>query len=41
LGDRSTWKLLISTEEKQEVYRALVKRVVVRDGQVERVELRV
>jgi len=40
-GDRSIWEMLTFPEEKKEVYRALVSRVVVRDGQVERVELRV
>jgi len=39
-GDRSYWKTLLD-EEKRELYRALVDRVVVKDGQVERVELKV
>jgi len=39
-GDRSYWKTLLE-EEKLEIYRALVDRVVIRDGQVERVDLKV
>lgn len=39
-GERSYWKTLLD-EEKQEIYRALVDRVGVKDGKVERVELKV
>lgn len=39
-GDRTYWNTL-PDEEKREIYRALVERVVVREGQVERVELKV
>jgi site-specific DNA recombinase len=39
-GDRSYWKTLLA-EEKRELYRNLVDRVVIRAGQVERVELKV
>ena len=39
-GDSLYWKTLMD-EEKQEIYRALVERVIVKDGQVDRVELRV
>jgi hypothetical protein len=40
-GDRATWELLISPEEKQQIYRALVDRVTVKDGRVVAVSLRV
>jgi len=40
-SDRNTWEHLMTPEEKRDVYRALVSRVVIRDGQVERVELKV
>lgn len=40
-SDRNTWAYLMTPEEKRDVYRALVARVVIRDGQVERVELKV
>lgn len=39
-GDPLYWKTLMD-EEKREIYRALVERVVIKGGQVERVELRV
>ncbi|MGF1566877.1 MAG: fdxN element excision recombinase XisF [Nodosilinea sp.] len=39
-GDSLYWKTLMD-EEKKEIYRALVERVAIKDGQVERVELRV
>jgi site-specific DNA recombinase len=39
-GDPIYWKTL-KDEEKREIYRALVERVVIRDGKVEQVELRV
>lgn len=39
-GDRSYWKTLMD-EEKREIYRTLVGQVMVRDGQVERIELQV
>lgn len=39
-GDSDYWKTL-SDSDKREIYRALVKRVVVKEGKVERVELKV
>ncbi|MBD2425370.1 fdxN element excision recombinase XisF [Phormidium sp. FACHB-1136] len=39
-GDPLYWKTL-TPEQKRDLYRELVERVIVRDGQVERVELRV
>ncbi len=39
-SDRVYWKTL-SDEEKRDIYRALVSRVVIREGTVERVELKV
>jgi DNA invertase Pin-like site-specific DNA recombinase len=39
-GDPLYWKTLM-TDEKREIYRALVERVMIRNGQVETVELRV
>jgi site-specific DNA recombinase len=39
-GDRSYWKTLLD-EEKQEIFRALVERIIVRDGKVEQVILKV
>ncbi|WP_416667827.1 fdxN element excision recombinase XisF [Egbenema bharatensis] len=39
-GDRSYWKTLLDSE-KREIYRALVDRVIMRDGQVEQVQLKV
>jgi DNA invertase Pin-like site-specific DNA recombinase len=40
-GDRMTWEHLMSLEEKRDVYRALVNRVTIRDGQVQSVSLKV
>jgi DNA invertase Pin-like site-specific DNA recombinase len=39
-GDRSYWKTLLD-EEKQEIFRALVERIVLKDGKVEQVILKV
>jgi Pyruvate/2-oxoacid:ferredoxin oxidoreductase delta subunit len=39
-GDPLYWKTLMD-DEKREIYRALVERVIVKDSQVERVELKV
>jgi site-specific DNA recombinase len=39
-GDQLYWKTLLD-EEKRDVYRALVDRIVIKNGQVERVELKV
>lgn len=39
-GDRSTWECLMTPEEKRDVYRALVERVMIWDGQVQSVSLK-
>jgi len=39
-GDSLYWEAL-THEEKRDIYRALVDRVIIKDGQVERVDLRV
>lgn len=40
-SDRQTWQLLISPEEKRQIYRSLVERVMIRDGVVQSVTLKV
>jgi hypothetical protein len=39
-SDRNTWAHLMTAEEKRDVYRALVERVTIRDGQVQSVSLK-
>lgn len=40
-GDRQTWEHLMSPEEKRQIYRALVERVMIRNGAVQSVSLKV
>ncbi|MDX2241382.1 MAG: fdxN element excision recombinase XisF [Leptolyngbyaceae cyanobacterium bins.302] len=40
-SDRATWEHLMSAEEKRDVYKALVEKVVIKDGQVQSVSLKV
>jgi len=40
-SDRSTWETLMTPEEKRDIYRALVKQITIRDGQVQSVSLNV